>query len=240
MRLALLLLLAAPCAAQTADSLTARLDRIVDAAHAAGAFDGVVLVGRGDRVVYERGVGLADRSWGVPNTPATRFPWASVTKQLTATVVLQLVSEGRLSLDTPLGDVLPGLRADAAGRVRIRHLLTNASGLPDPDAIAGFYVAADSTRDALVDAALRDDLAFEPGATFRYNNLDFIALGRAVEALTGQPFPDVLRERVLASSSRTVPVMPAGASTRSRRTSGKGCPVSASTARPRAMKSRLL
>ena len=204
---ALALLLASPCAAQPTDSLTARLNRLVGAAHAAGAFDGVVLVGRGDRVVYARAVGLADRSWGVQNTPETRFPWASVTKQVTATVVLQLIGEGRLTLDTPVGDVVRGLRPDAAGRVPIRALLTNASGLPDPDAIEGFYVAPDSTLSALADAAFQADLAFEPGTTFRYNNLDFILLGRVVEALTGTPLAEAFRTRVFEPAGMTETVL---------------------------------
>ena len=177
-------------------SLSARLDGIVERAHAAGAFDGVVLVGRGDSVMYARAVGAADRSWSILNTPETRFPWASVTKQVTATVVLQLVGEGRLALDTPLSEVLPDLRAGHAGRVRVRHLLANSSGLPDPDTIEGFYVAPDSSLAALVDAALRADLAFEPGSTFRYNNLDFILLGRVIEALTGTPLAEAFRARV--------------------------------------------
>lgn len=141
--LAVFVCAASSAAAQTADSLTARLDRIVDAAHAAGTFDGVVLVGRGDRVVYERAVGLADRAWNVPNTLETRFPWASVTKQVTATVVLQLVGEGRMTLDTSVGEVVPGLRAEHAGRIRIRHLPTNSSGLPDPDTAFVFTLAPD-------------------------------------------------------------------------------------------------
>ncbi len=87
----------------------------MSAAHADSTFDGVVLVGRGDRIVYSRAAGLAGRSWSVPMTPETRVPWASVTKQVTATVVLQLVGEGRLTLDTPIGAVVPGLRPDAAG-----------------------------------------------------------------------------------------------------------------------------
>lgn len=195
--------LARPAAAQPADSLSARLDRVVDAAHAAGAFDGVVLVGRGDRIAYARAVGPADRSWNVSNTTETRFPWASVTKQVTAVAVLQLVGEGRLTLDTPVGQILPGLRPDAAGRVPIRALLSNASGLPDPDAIAGFYTAPDSTLGVLVGAALREDLAFEPGTTFRYNNLDFIVLGRVVEALTGQPLAEALQSRVFGPAGMT-------------------------------------
>ena len=199
----LALCLAGSASAQPADSLTTRLDRIVDAAHAAGAFDGVVLIGRGEETVYSRAVGLADRSWSVPNMVETRFPWASVTKQVTATVVLQLVGEGRIALDTPLGDVLPGLRAGHAGRVSVRALLSNASGLPDPDTIPGFYTAADSALAELVDAALAADLAFEPGTTFRYNNLDFIVLGRVVEALTGLPLAEAFRARVFEPAGMT-------------------------------------
>ena len=182
---------------QPGTPLSLRLDSIVTEAHDAGAFDGVVLVGRGRETLYPRAVGLADRSWGIPATVETRFPFASVTKQLTAVAVLQLVGEGRLTLDTRLGDVLPGLRPGGAGRVPIRALMTNSSGLPDPDGIDGFYTADDSTLTSLVDAALAEDLAFDPGSTFRYNNLDFIALGRVVEALDGRPFAEALRTRVL-------------------------------------------
>ena len=201
--LLLSLLVATAAAAQPADSLTARLDRIVDAAHAAGAFDGVVLVGRGVETLYSRAVGEADRAWSIDNTAETRFPWASVTKQVTATVVLQLVGEGRIALDTPVGDVLPGLRAGHAGRVSVRALLSNASGLPDPDTIPGFYTADDSTLATLVDTALAADLAFEPGSTFRYNNLDFIVLGRVVEALTGQPLAEAFQTRIFGPAGMT-------------------------------------
>ena len=190
-------------ASQAQQTAGDRLSALVDAAHARGEFDGVVLVARGDSVVYAGAAGVADRSWSVPNTLETRFPWASVTKQITATVVLQLVGEGRMTLDTPVGQLLAGLRPEAAGRVTVRNLLTNASGLPDPDEIAGFYVAGDSTLAALADAALAGDLAFEPGTRFRYNNLDFILLGRVVEALTGTTLAEALQTRVFEPAGMT-------------------------------------
>ena len=200
-------LLAVAPSVRAQSSVALRLDSLVDAAHGAGQFDGVVAVQRAGVPVYSRAAGLADRSWNVPLTAETRFPFASVTKQLTATAVLQFVGEGRLTLDTRLGSVLPGLRPDAAGRVPIRALLTNSSGLPDPDSIDGFYTADDSTGAALVDAALARDLAFEPGSTFRYNNLDFIALGRVLETLDGRPFAEALRARVLDPAGMTETVM---------------------------------
>nr|WP_276510368.1 serine hydrolase domain-containing protein [Longimicrobium terrae] len=173
------------------------MERIVTAHHARGAFDGVVLVGRGDRILFHRAIGQADRAWGIPNTTETRFPWASITKQVTAALVLQLVGEGRLALDSTLSAYLPGLRAEHAGRVTLRHLLTNTSGLTNTEAIPGFHVAADSARQVMVTEALGADLSSEPGKTFSYNNLDFLVLGRVVAAATGQSFEQALRSRIL-------------------------------------------
>jgi CubicO group peptidase (beta-lactamase class C family) len=195
MRAFLVLLLAvaaSPSHAQTGETL----DAVLDEAHAAGTFDGVVLVGRGDRVVYHRAVGTADRSWGVPNAADTRFPWASVTKQLTATLVLQLVDEGHLVLSTPLGDILPALPPDGAGRVTVRQLLQNTSGLPI-DPVPDYTVLTDSAFAAALDAALGSELAFEPGSRFQYSNTDYHVLGLVVEALTGQTYEEALRARIL-------------------------------------------
>ena len=194
MRLPLLLLAvaASPVRAQPAETL----DAVLDAAHAAGTFDGVVLVGRGDRVVYHRAVGAAERSWSVPNAADTRFPWASVTKQLTATLVLQLVDEGLVMLSTPLGDVLPGLPPGHAGRVTVRQLLQNTSGLP-VDPVPDYTALTDSAFAAALGAALDAELAFEPGSRFRYSNTDYHALGLVVEALTGHGYEEALRARIL-------------------------------------------
>ncbi|HEX8392886.1 MAG TPA: serine hydrolase domain-containing protein [Longimicrobium sp.] len=187
---------AAP-ASPPAAPLSSRLEAVVAAHHARGAFDGVVLVGRGDQIVYQRAIGMADRSWNVANTTETRFPWASITKQATSALVLQLVGEGKLSLDAPLSTYLPGLRAGHAGRVTLRHLLTNSSGLPNTEALPGYYIEADSARQAMITQALAADLASEPGTKFVYNNLDFLLAGRVVEAVTGQPFEAAMRSRIL-------------------------------------------
>ncbi len=199
--LSLLIVASQEANAQPDPTLAARLDRIIEAAHARDAFDGVVLVGRGDSVVYARAIGTADRAWGVPMGLDARFPWASVTKEATAALVLGLVGEGRLQLDAPLSRYLPTLPSGGAGRVTLRQLLMNASGLVDPTDVApDYYTRTDSAAAAAVDAGLAADLAFEPGSRFRYNNLDFLALGRVIEAVTGQSYPDVLQKRVLASA----------------------------------------
>src|SRR5690349_13756512 len=68
----------------------------------ANLFSGVVLVAQGDRILFEKAYGLADRAFGVPNTPATKFHIASLSKPITAAAVLLLVDRGKLSLDDKL------------------------------------------------------------------------------------------------------------------------------------------
>lgn len=148
-------------------------------------------------MLYRRAAGLADRSWAIPHRTDSRLPWASVTKQVTAALVLQLVDEARVTLDTLLSQVLPGLRADHAGRVTVSQLLTNTSGLP-ADLTSDYSVLSDSAFAASLERALSSDLSFEPGSRFRYSNTDYHILGRVIEALTGQTYAEALDARVLS------------------------------------------
>jgi len=72
-----------------------------------GAFNGTALVAENGKVIFKKGYGLADFEWKVPNTPDTKFRLGSITKQFTATLILQLVEEGKLLLTDPVGKYLP-------------------------------------------------------------------------------------------------------------------------------------
>ena len=108
-------------------SLRDSVDRIA----ADTGFSGAVRVERDGSVELEAAYGLADRAFGVPNTPATRFAVASVTKGFTACTVISLVADGVLSLRTTarslLGDDLPLIADD----VTVEHLLAHRSGIGD-------------------------------------------------------------------------------------------------------------
>src|SRR5215469_6118750 len=96
-----LFILSALCAAAgTRDE--AAIDRVVQSYHRGGRFSGAVLVARNDTVVYERAVGLADETWGVPNAIHTRFQIGSLTKQFTAALILDLEHAGKIDGDAPL------------------------------------------------------------------------------------------------------------------------------------------
>lgn len=185
-------------------------ERLAAAYHARGEFDGVVLVADGERIRYLGAFGPSGPTpEAAPLTPQTTFPICSITKQFTAVLVLQLIGAGKLGLDSPLGEALPGFRPDAPGRaITVRQLLTHSSGLPNLDAalpevdgVAGFYRLAgvDFTRPlAVLQKYGRGPLEFAPGERFAYNNADYWALGAIVEQITHRSYEAVLTERLLA------------------------------------------
>ncbi|WP_222195428.1 serine hydrolase [Modestobacter italicus] len=156
-----------------------------------------VRAGRPDELV-EAATGVLSRATGVEVTPDSVFQIGSITKVWTATLVMQLVDEGRLDLDAPLVEVLPELQLgdpDVAKRVTMRHLLTHTSGI-DGD------VFTDTGRGDDCVARYVAGLAEVPqnhplGATFSYCNSGFVLAGRVVEVLTGQTWDAALRERVV-------------------------------------------
>lgn len=176
------------------------LDRVVDAAAASG-LAGVVLVGDETRTLYARAISAPGR----PRTLDEVWRWASVTKQFTATLVMQQVEAGRLSLDDTLADRLPAFNGPGAKAITLRMLLQHTSGLPDPsagptvdDAMPAFY-----RRDAVGVGGTSDALGFcagparaEPGAGFNYNNCDYIVLGAVLERATGKPFAALLQDKI--------------------------------------------
>jgi len=178
----------------------ARAEEQIAAAHQAGDFDGVVVLSQNGKVVSTSAFGFSDRALHTPLRPDTSFRLASLTKQVTALLVMQEVSAGRLTLDQKAGDVLPSL-PNSAARVTVRQLLQHVSGLPNPsdgpeDKIPPFY-----TRSKNLDAT---SLEFctgtakrEPGEKFEYNNCDYIVLGALLKTTAHKPFAAILQERVI-------------------------------------------
>lgn len=121
-----------------------------------------------------------------------RFHSASISKLFTAVVIMQLRDEGRLSLSDHVGEYVP---AFSEHTIRLEHLLTHTSGLRDRKRAKGR-----STReevDAYIDTLARQRISKTPGATWRYADAGFNLLGRVIENVTGESFPDVLRDRLL-------------------------------------------
>jgi CubicO group peptidase (beta-lactamase class C family) len=141
--------------------------------------------------------GVLNEATGVNATPDSLFQIGSITKVWTATMIMQLAGEGRLSLDTTVAEVLPGLRLgtpDASAEVTIRHLLTHSSGI-DGD------IFTDTGRGSGCLERYASRLAgveriFPPGAAYSYCNSGFVLLGRIIEVLDGRHWDVSLRERL--------------------------------------------
>lgn len=163
-------------------------------------FNGTVLVAEGGKVIYRKGFGMADMEWNIPNTPDTKFRIGSITKQFTATLILQLMEEGKIKLDRKLSDCLPYYRKDTGEKVTIHHLLTHTSGIPSYTNLPQFY--EEISRDPypvedFIEKYCSGDLEFEPGSKFSYNNSGYFILGAIIEKTTGKTYEEVLRKKIL-------------------------------------------
>ncbi|HEY0500649.1 MAG TPA: serine hydrolase domain-containing protein [Kutzneria sp.] len=151
---------------------------------------GVQVAVLADGRIEDDAAGVLSRHTRVEATTDSVFKIGSITKIWTATLVQQLVNEGRLDLDRPVSDYLPGIRLNATAR----QLLTHTSGMD-----ANHFTDTGRGDDAIEKfvATLADaDHPFPPGAVFSYSNSGFATLGRLVEVLRGKRFHDVLRERI--------------------------------------------
>jgi CubicO group peptidase (beta-lactamase class C family) len=141
--------------------------------------------------------GVLNRATAVPVTADSLFQIGSITKIWTATMIMQLVDEGRLSLDTTVSQVLPGARLgseDVGDQVTVQHLLTHTSGL-DGDIFTDTGRGDDCVQRYVgqLDGAAS---AFPPGGAYSYCNSGYVLLGRIIEVLDGRSWDSSLRERV--------------------------------------------
>ena len=193
----LLLVFATICV--NAQDKAAKIDELLTRYHTNGQFNGTALVSEGGNVIYKKGFGLANMEWQIPNTPDTKFRLGSITKQFTATVILQLVNEGKLNLNDKLSQYIPDYPKKTADKVTIHQLLNHTSGIPSYTGLPNFM--RDKVRDPyapleLVNVFKDMDLEFEPGSRFRYNNSGYHLLGAIIEKVTGKTYAEVLQERI--------------------------------------------
>jgi CubicO group peptidase (beta-lactamase class C family) len=181
--------------AQTADvvegSLGAKLDDYLMRCAAFG-FSGSVLVESDGSVILLKGYGLAEREQKRANTPDTIFDIGSLTKQFTATAILRLEQDGKLSTSDTLPKYFKGVPAEKAN-IQIYHLLTHTSGLPRAVQSVGSEM---NDREAMVKAVLAAPLSSKPGQEHSYSNVGYDVLGAIVEYATGQSFEDYLRQNL--------------------------------------------
>ena len=164
-----------------------------------GQFNGSILVTENGKVILSKGYGYAEMEWKNPNTPDTKFRLASITKQFTAMLIMQLVEKGQISLDGKISDYLPYYRKDIGEKVTVQQLLTHTSGIynytNDPEVMQN-RVRDNMSVEELVVNLCSKELDFEPGTKYNYSNSGYVILGAIIEEVTGKKYEDVLKENI--------------------------------------------
>lgn len=170
----------------------------------------VTLVLDRDGILSHQAIGMADLAKHEPMAPDALFWIASMSKPLTAAVLMMLVDEGRVEIEAPVSRYLPEFASmrvrstDAPGgssraehAITVRHVLAHTSGLPfvlpeEGGKLDVLPIAESVARSAAL------PLDFEPGSAWSYSNCGINVAGRIIEVVTGRAFEDVMRERLFA------------------------------------------
>jgi D-alanyl-D-alanine carboxypeptidase len=199
----------APAAAHPAgDPYRAMLQGAIDDLRDLGASGAQGQISAGRRVTVARS-GVADRRTGAPMPAAGYFRIGSTTKTFVAVAALQLVAEGRLSLDDPVERWLPGVVAGNGNdgtRITVRNLLQHTSGIYNYTQDLPVVASAEGYREhrfdhyepaELVAVAMRHPPGFAPGEHWSYSNTNFVLAGMVIERAGGRPWAERVRSGIL-------------------------------------------
>lgn len=181
----------------TSSATLARVDTIIEGALRAARIPGAAIaVVAGGKMVYAKGYGYGDLRAKKPVVPETVYPIASTSKAMNATLLGMLVEEGRLDWDAPVQNYLPQFRLRdpiASARVTVRDLVTMRTGLPRHDAV---WEGNATTRADIVGRMAHLDASADFRRRLQYCNLSVTAAGHVAEAITGQTWEELVRQRI--------------------------------------------
>jgi CubicO group peptidase (beta-lactamase class C family) len=181
----------------SAQDITAKVDELANAYIKKNQFIGSVLVAKGGNVLVKKGYGMANIELAVPNTPETKFRLGSITKQFTATAILQLAAAGKLSVDDKISKYIADTPPSWSD-ITIHHLLTHTSG------IFNYTNAPEFTKqmrqswkpEDILGLVKNKPLDFTPGSKFSYSNSGYIALGLIVEKASGETYEAYIKKHI--------------------------------------------
>lgn len=179
-------------------SLEEKVDRYIDALPI--SFNGTILLAAGDTILFNKGYGLANRSYDIPNRSDTKYLIGSITKLFTAVLTLQMAEEGLLDLDTTIDTYLPSFPEKNASRITVRHLLEHKSGIPHHFiAIPRYFEMHDKyfhTPLEFMKHFWDTELLHKPGERVTYTSPGYYVLGVILETVSGKSYPELLEENI--------------------------------------------
>jgi CubicO group peptidase (beta-lactamase class C family) len=175
-------------------------DEYIASQVAKGSFRGTVLVGMNGKIAFEKGYGLANEEWNIPNSPATEYRIFSMTKQFTGACILLLEERGLLNVQDPVSKYVSDL-PDSWQPITIHQLLTHTSGIPnytDMTPRAKEFDRLGATPREMLGVAATKPLEFKPGTKLIYSNTGYILLGMVIEKVSGLTYADFLKKNIFA------------------------------------------
>jgi len=173
------------------------IDRVLKESYLSAEPGAAVLVVERSKVIFKGGYGMANMELGVKIGPQMVFRIGSITKQFTATAIMMLVDEGKISLSDPLNKFFPKypINGDV---VTIEHLLHHTSGIKSYTSMAKWrpLMKTDLTVQKMIDIFKNEPVDFKPGERFLYNNSGYFLLGAIIEKVSGKTYQKFIRQRI--------------------------------------------
>jgi teichoic acid D-alanine hydrolase len=160
-------------------------------------FSGTILAADNGRITYHQSFGLGNRQDKIIVTNKTKFKIASITKTFTATIILQLMEEGKIDLTKTIGTYFPEYPGEARDKVTIHQLLTYSSGIENFDQGSEAMYAMQLPVDSIIKKYCSGKLVTIPGSQMNYKNADYIILGKIIEKIERKSYELILKERIL-------------------------------------------
>ncbi len=176
-----------------------KVDRLVKQYLELDVFSGVVLIAEKGKPIYHKAFGYADRKQNIPNTLSTKFNIGSMNKTFTKIAILQLVEEGRLSLDNRLNTLLPQFSNEQYSKITVKHLLNHSAGFGDYYRSMDYFDLPENERDIQSVLQMIKDmpLLFEAGTERAYSNSGYVILGAIIEKISKKSYYQYVREHIV-------------------------------------------
>jgi CubicO group peptidase (beta-lactamase class C family) len=192
--------------AQTPDTKTmsAEFDKLLSAQFKPGETGCAALVAINGQIIYKKAFGMANLELNVPMQPDMVFRIGSITKQFTVIAILQLMEQGKLSLQDDITKFIPDYPTQAY-KITIENLLTHTSGIKSYTDVLEFmkYIKEDFKPEEVIDKFKNLPMEFAPGTKWNYDNSGFFLLGYIIEKVSGMKYRDYIEQNLFKPAGMT-------------------------------------
>lgn len=177
-----------------AQTIREKADSLLTAYHRQDLFTGTVLIVKSGRIAYEKSYGLANREKGIPNTSNTEYRIGSLSKPITALIIMQLREKGLLRLHDPLSKYVSGF--SKGDSVTIAHLLNHTSGIRSLTSTNRYRTDRRGIkgREDVLEILTAEPFEFSPGSKWQYSNSNYMLLSYIAEKVSGRPMAQLVKE----------------------------------------------